>query len=183
MKNLAVRIFTAVLFCAAITAGLNAGGSMPSAARAAEARSEPSLGTVAADDQALAKADQSFVAAAGKADKAALGKLLDASFEWTDADGKTLTRAGALQDLPKLLTSGGSDAQVTVHTYGEVGVVRVDDGLAHVLRVWVKRPAGWKAMVYQEVSLLGRAAHGDSRHGKGLRKPLQESAVPTEERR
>ena len=173
MKNLVVRICALVLFCAAITAGLAGGGSMPAAARGAEARSAPSLGTVAVDDQGLTKADKSFVDAVGKADKAALGKLLDASFEWTDVDGKTLTRAGVLQDLPKLLTIGGSGAQMTVHTYGEVGLVRVDDGLAHVLRVWVKRPAGWKAMVYQEVRSLAAPPTVTPGTGKDCENPCK----------
>ena len=70
---------------------------------------------------------------------------------WT---AETLTRAEALQELPKPLTNGGGSAPITAHVYGEVALVRTDDGLAHVLRVWVKRPAGWKAMVYQEVRSL-----------------------------
>ena len=62
-----------------------------------------------------------------------------------------------------------------------MALVRTDDGLAHVLRVWVKRPAGWKAMVYQEVRSLAAPPTLDAGRGERLREPLQERAVPAEE--
>ena len=58
-------------------------------------------GAVAAADDAhtLQQADQSFVQAFGKADRAAARKLLDIAFTWTDATGKISTRALVLQNL------------------------------------------------------------------------------------
>ena len=153
MRQLAMRMLGAVLLCAGIMAALIAGAG----ARAAVA--------AAGDDAAVAQADQGFVAAVGAGDKAAVGKVLDGDFSWTDVDGRTLTRAAALRALPKLLTSGGGGAQITAHTYGDVALVRTDDGLAHVLRVWAKRPAGWRLMVYQEVRSL--AAPPTSTPGPG----------------
>jgi hypothetical protein len=113
----------------------------------------------AADDaQALLQADQALVQAFDKADKAAAGKLLDAAFTWTDATGKISTRALVLQNLgsaagpkPAIRSDG---AQSKEYTYDAVGVVQVNDGKMHVLRVWVKRPVGWQALVYQEVKSL-----------------------------
>jgi hypothetical protein len=141
MKKLLMRMLVGVLLCAGITAAVvGRAGARPAAA--------------AGDDSTVLQADQAFVAAIRTTDKASLGQLLDAGFSWTDVDGRTLTRAAVLQELPKPLTNGGGSAPITTHVYGDVALVRTDDGLAHVLRVWVKRPAGWKAMVYQEVRSL-----------------------------
>jgi hypothetical protein len=114
---------------------------------------------VAADDaQELLQADRAFEQAFDKADKAAARKLLDMAFTWTDATGKISTRALVLQNLgsaagPKPAIRG-EGAQSKEYTYGAVGVVQVNDGKMHVLRVWVKRPVGWQALVYQEVKSL-----------------------------
>ncbi|MCU1315783.1 MAG: hypothetical protein JWN63_1105, partial [Candidatus Acidoferrum typicum] len=42
----------------------------------------------AADEPSLLQIDNEFVQAAAKDDKAAVGRLLDSDFTWTDADGK-----------------------------------------------------------------------------------------------
>jgi uncharacterized protein DUF4440 len=108
----------------------------------------------AAQDVAVLAADRAFVQAAGKADKAALAGLLDANFSWTDMAGKTLTGAQVAQAMPKLLIGDEGKAEVKRYSYGQVAVVRAASGQMHALRVWVKRPAGWRALVYQEVKLL-----------------------------
>jgi hypothetical protein len=117
-------------------------------------------GPVAAADetQELLQADQAFVQAFNRADKPAAKRLLDTAFTWTDAAGKITTRLLVLQNLgsetgPKLAISG-EGAQPKEYTYGPVGVIQVNDGKMHVLRVWVKRTAGWQALVYQEVKSL-----------------------------
>jgi hypothetical protein len=115
--------------------------------------------TAAGDDaEALLQADHAFEQAFDKGDKTAAGKLLDVAFTWTDADGKIATRAQVLQSLgsgagrkPAL---GGESSEVKEYPYGPVGVVQANGGKMHVLRVWVKRPAGWRALVYQEVKSL-----------------------------
>ncbi len=104
----------------------------------------------AADDPAVLAADRDFVQAAAKSDSAALGKLLDADFVWIDANGKLEKRAEALPHVPKPAITGATEA-VRHHDYGQVEVVQTDSGKLHVMRVWVKRPAGWRALVYQEV--------------------------------
>ena len=106
---------------------------------------------LAADDPAVLKADQDFVAAAAKSDAAALGKLLDTDFLWIDANGKTATRAQLTASAPKPALGEASGPDVKRHDYGQVEVIQADSGKMHVLRVWVKRPAGWRALVYQEV--------------------------------
>jgi hypothetical protein len=117
----------------------------------------------AADDQqALLQADRALEQALDKADKAAVGKLLDIAFTWTDVTGKISTRALVLKSLgsaagPKRAISG-EGAQAKEYAYGPVGVVQENDGKMHVLRVWVKRPAGWQALIYQEVKSLDAPA-------------------------
>jgi hypothetical protein len=105
----------------------------------------------AVDDPAVLAADQDFVQAAAKSDAAALGKLLDTDFVWLDANGKLEKRVQVLGRVPGLKEAGGADVR---HDYGQVETVEANNGKMHVLRVWVKRPAGWRVLVYQEVQSL-----------------------------
>jgi hypothetical protein len=106
------------------------------------------------ENQAMTQADRAFLQAVAKADKPALEKLLDADFTWTDFEGTIWNRAQVLQDVPKRAILDETDAQVKRFSYGEIGDVQANLARAHVLRVWAKRPDGWKAMVYQEVMSL-----------------------------
>jgi len=107
---------------------------------------------VAGDDDAVLQADHAFVQAIAKSDKTSLGKLLDADFTWTDSEGKTQTKGELLKNLPS--PAAGYDAEAKERTYGDVGTVQVNSGKAYVLRVWVKRSSGWRALVYHEVVQL-----------------------------
>lgn len=107
-------------------------------------------------NQAVLASDKAFVSAVAKADKAALGKLLDREFTWTDSAGNTRTRAQVVQNLPT--PASGYDAEAIQHSYGEVVAVQAASEKVHVLRVWVKRSAGWRALVYQEVTQAEKPA-------------------------
>lgn len=169
MKNPWTHMLVGVVVCAGIAAGSALAG-----ARAAAKAPRALAAAAAADDAGVAQADQAFTTAITKGDRAAVNKLLDAKFEWTDVDGKTSSGPKGLQEMPKLLTTGGGGAQVTSHTYGDLATVRVDDGLAHVLRVWVKRPAGWKLMVYQEVRSLAAPPTTTPGTGKDCSNPCRD---------
>jgi hypothetical protein len=81
-----------------------------------------------------------------------MAKLLDADFTWTDASGKAQSRAEVLRGIPKpLIILNGKDAETRTYTYGALGDIQESLGRAHILRVWAKRPDGWKLIVYQEV--------------------------------
>ena len=108
----------------------------------------------ASDDPAMLQADQAFVQAIARADKPALEKLLDADFTWTNFEGKTRTKAEVLQNIPPQLNRAREQAELKQYTYGDIGDIQETSGRTHVLRVWVKRPNGWKAIVYQEVLSL-----------------------------
>jgi hypothetical protein len=105
-------------------------------------------------DPALVQADHRFVQAVARNDKSALLGLLDSDFLWTDFGGKSLSKSQVLQNVPKPLIAAENDAESKAYDYGQLGDVQVNAGRAHVLRIWVKRTGGWKAVVYQEVLSL-----------------------------
>jgi hypothetical protein len=109
------------------------------------------------DDPQVLQADHALVAALAKSDKLAAEKLFDADFMWTNAAGETLTRASVVSEMPKPPLGSEEGIQVTEYTYGQVGEVRVARGKLYVLRVWVKRPAGWRILHYHEVALSEHA--------------------------
>jgi len=111
--------------------------------------------TFAADgDAAVIQADRAFVQAAAKGDAAALGKMLDAEFTWTDVEGKTLTGEEVLRAVPKDALGDESGVEVGERTYGQVGAVNASRGKVHILRMWVQRPGGWRLLVYHEVKQM-----------------------------
>ena len=111
----------------------------------------------AADDPAALRADRAFVAAIVKADTGAVDKLVDPEFTWTDAAGKTFGRVQVLASLPKPIIADESAAKIASRSYGQVEIVQAHSGKANTLRLWVKRPEGWRLLVYQEVKLMDTA--------------------------
>ena len=107
----------------------------------------------ASEEGAVLQADHEFVRAAAKGDAVSASKLVDSEFTWTDAEGRTLTRAEALNSLPSPALGDEADARMVRRAYGQVEAIMVDRDKIHVLRVWVKRGAGWRLLVYQEVAL------------------------------
>ena len=105
-------------------------------------------------DSAASSADRAFVRAAASGDVKAASALLDQAFTWTSLDGTKLDSARVRQALPKPAIADEGGAQSMSYGYGDVGVVEVNAGKLHTLRVWVKRPAGWRLLVYQEVKSL-----------------------------
>jgi methyl acetate hydrolase len=109
---------------------------------------------VRGEDSAMTRADAAFVQAVAKADVSAAKKLIDADVSWITAQGKVLHQAQVLADVPKPAIANVKDAESKSYTYGGLGNVQTNMGRAHVLRVWVKRPAGWRILVYQELLSL-----------------------------
>ena len=132
---------TRILGIAALLSGLGTGRSTTVARERSDAAScsRPTL---------------PLLAAAAQADKRTPQTLLDADFTWTDANGKTQTKAQVLQTVPRPGIGGEAGVQRKHYLYGEIGDVQASLGKVHSLRVWVMRPAGWRAIVYQEVTSL-----------------------------
>lgn len=105
-----------------------------------------------AQDAGPMRADMAFVEAVINTDEAALEKLLDADFTWTNAAGNSQTKAQVLREFPKMVAASAKEGESKVYVYGDLADVQVNTGQYHLLRVWVKRGEGWKAIVYQEVT-------------------------------
>jgi hypothetical protein len=129
-----------------------------------------------AQDTAMVRADRAFVEAVNRADGAALDRLLDKDFTWTDFEGKTRTKTGVLRDIPSELNRARAQAGLTYYTYGDLGDVQENYGRMHLLRAWVKRSGGWKAIVYQEVMSLDTPPTFAPGAGKDCENPCK--AVP-----
>lgn len=112
------------------------------------------VATAADGSNAALLADRAFVQDVAKDSRSVVSGLLDADFTWTDANGKTFTRAQVLADIPKPSISDESSAQITDRNYGEVELIQARSGRANILRIWVERPGGWRLLVYQEATLL-----------------------------
>jgi hypothetical protein len=64
--------------------------------------------------------------------------------------------------MPKPLVGDEGDVKVLERAYGQVGEIAVDSGRSHVLRLWVKRRAGWRALHFNEiVQPASQATSGD----------------------
>ncbi len=112
-----------------------------------------------ADDAAAQQADHALVAALAKGDKAAAEKMFDTQLMWTNSAGDTFGRARVVAALPKPMLGDESAAKLSEKGYGpDLAAVQVANGKMHVLRIWVKRPAGWRLLVYQEVTQRTGAA-------------------------
>jgi hypothetical protein len=120
--------------------------------------------TAAADEASALQADREFVQAAAKGDSAAVAKLLDADFTWTDADGKTFSRSEVLSALPKPALGDEAGAHQERQTRSQVEAIMADRDKIHVLRLWVKRGSAWRLLAYHEVA-LGRQEPGPSGSG------------------
>jgi hypothetical protein len=103
------------------------------------------------DEKAVLQADHSLVQAVAKEDKKAVDRLLDADFTWTDLDGISSTREQVLQDLSAFARGSEGNADLKAFRYGQVGAVFGVQQSPRFERVWVKRPAGWRVLVFQQV--------------------------------
>ena len=122
-------------------------------------------------DPAMLSADRAFTQAVARGDTTTVAGLLDQQFTWTDAGGATLDVARVRQALPKAAIADESRAEMKQYDYGQVGVVQVNAGKLHGLRVWVKRPAGWRLLVFQEVRSLDAPPVATPGTGKSCENP------------
>jgi len=149
MKSLRSCAFTVVALCSCVLFV-----SLPHCSLAAET------------DAAVLQADRAFVQAVETRDSSQLTSLLDENFTWCDSTGKALSVAEVLRALPKDSLGDESGTDLKQLTFGGVGAVMAGRGKVHVLRVWVKRPAGWRLLVYHEVTL---SDHPPAAGGSGVK--------------
>lgn len=133
-------------------------------------------GRLFAQDQAMLQADRAFVQAVANSDSSALEKLLDADLKWIAFDGNSYNKTFILQRIPYKPSQSSEKVDVKQYLYGQVGDIQENIGRMHVLRVWVKRADGWKAIVHQEVMSLEAPPSFAPGAGKDCENPCQ--AVP-----
>jgi hypothetical protein len=109
---------------------------------------------LAEDSASLPQTDKAFVQALLQKDAASATTFLSADFSWIDSVGKRLARASTLQVFP---TVANSDVEPQICTYGNTSVVRANRGKVNVMRVWVKQQAGWRIVLYQEVTQVEKS--------------------------
>jgi molybdate transport system substrate-binding protein len=107
----------------------------------------------AADTSELTSIERSFAEAVARGDTAAAAGMLDDEATWVDRSGRTIARAALSTAIPRPAADEAT-AVVKSFVYGPVGVVQIDRDRVHEVRVWVKRPAGWRLLVHQEVESL-----------------------------
>lgn len=151
-----MKMFLSCIFAA----GIGCGGFwiLPASVSAADGEGE----------QAVLQADHALAAAIGKADKSAAGKLLDSDFAWTDSDGKTLDKSKTLENLATLATDSQGEADIKTIHYTALEIVAGTRHNARFVRIWVKRPAGWRAFIDMDTPMpAGTRAAGDAISGQG----------------
>ena len=112
------------------------------------------------DNSAVHKADKTFQSAAKKSDAKALGAILDEQFSWTNESGQTQARANFLRDSTTAAQNG--DIEYTNMEARDYGLLAIVTGLAahrgypdiFFVRVWAKRPAGWRLFAQQDTGVL-----------------------------
>ena len=114
----------------------------------------PQAASAPTDEAAVLHADGEYVKALNASDGAALGKLLDADFTWTDSQGNTVARADFLHAIPKPELGDEAGVDRTERIYGQVAAVSASRGKTHVLRLWVHRSGGWRLLVSHAVTQL-----------------------------
>ena len=121
-------------------------------------------GAAYGSEPSATQSDREFVLAAVRGDTTAIAKYLDADFTWTDADGKTQSRADVLGAIPKPALGNEAGAHQQRQTRSQVEAIMTDRDKIHVLRLWVKRGTAWRILVYHEVA-LGRQDGGPTGSG------------------
>jgi hypothetical protein len=112
------------------------------------------------DDASVLEADRALIQFLDKGDKAslndhlALNELLDDEFTWIDSNGKNLSKPQVLKTVPH---PANADVEVQERTYGQAAVIKANRGKVQVLRVWLRRTSGWRAILYQEVTMVGKS--------------------------
>jgi hypothetical protein len=109
------------------------------------------------DEPAVLKADQTLQSAIRGKDEKTIGALLDEQFTWTNGAGQTRGSAQFLRDV-----KAGNDTEYTnmkARDFGQLAIVTglgVHGGKADTIfvRVWVKRPAGWRLLAHQGTSIV-----------------------------
>jgi len=127
----------------------------------------------AADETTSLQSDHEFVLAAARGDAATAGKFLEAEFTWTDATGRTITRAQVLNAMPNPALGSEEGLNQMRQLFGQTNAVMTNRDRIHVLRIWVKRSGAWRLLVYHEVALGEQSAGGPDSGSRDCENPCR----------
>jgi hypothetical protein len=105
-----------------------------------------------ADERTALQADREWIAALENNDPVLAATFLDPAFEWTDQQGRTRKRPEALAALAALSAELRDETDVETYHYGGVQAIASARPGVRLMRVWVLRPEGWRAL-----SMIGTA--------------------------
>jgi hypothetical protein len=106
----------------------------------------------------LVRLDRALAAALAKGDRIGAADLFDANFTWIDAHGRET------REISAPLLGDETGLAPILHRYEEAASIVAERGKHFVLRLWIKRPAGWRCLVYHEVAQdLPVPPHGPGR--------------------
>jgi hypothetical protein len=97
------------------------------------------------------QAETSWLAAV-PGNTAAAGTLLDEQFEWTDSRGRTRARNEALASLPALAANLQGQSNTRWYGYDQLEVLTGERPGARFMRVWARRPQGWRLFAMIETA-------------------------------
>jgi hypothetical protein len=108
-----------------------------------------------ADDHTyLLQADQAAFAP-GNSSPALNDSTLDKNFTWTNSSGNTRNKAEILEAIRSRKDLELITGSVAAHVHGQVGIIQENTDQVYALRVWIKRGARWRLLIYQAVSIGG----------------------------
>lgn len=102
----------------------------------------------AGEEDRVRDVDRALIQFLGDGQEVEAHRLLDENFVWIDSNGREMNASQLLQQHPK---PANADVSAEVRIYGQSAIARANHGKLQVMRIWVKRSAGWRAVLYQEV--------------------------------
>ena len=130
--------------------------------------SAPAIASPANDnDAAVVKADHSLSAAIAKGDQAGVDRLLDDRFEWTDSEGNTRTKAETVGNLSAFAAASQGDTDIKTLSYSQLAIVYGTHHNDRLVRIWVKRPEGWRVFVDMDTPMPTEGRGGGGGEGGG----------------
>lgn len=115
-------------------------------------------------DNDLLAADGALVTAIAKGDAPAVAATLDDDFRFVDFNGHLFDKQQVGKTLPKTPLGDEAGLDAAIYQYGDVAHISVGRDKVLVLRIWAKRAAGRRLLVWHEVSQsLPPAAHAAGR--------------------
>jgi hypothetical protein len=108
------------------------------------------------DQQAVRQADQAWVNAMNKWNKAALMGLTAQGFDWTDSSGRTLDEEQFLHGPAQSAPAG---TETKLHDYSTVmfvtGAEKTPGAHLRFVRVWVNEAGKWRILLGQQTNIEG----------------------------